>query len=209
MLKNILFDFDGVIIDSMAVREFGFRKIFKQFPKEKIDKLIEFHYENGGMSRFLKIQHFFNQILGQNISDDEVLKYADKFSELMKNELVKKSYLISQTVDFIKNNYKKYNLHIVSGSEENELNFLVQKLDLKEYFISVHGSPTPKNILVQNLLKKNNYQQNETILIGDSINDFEASQFNNIKFIGFNNPELKKLGNYLENFKLMSSYCCC
>jgi len=209
MLKNILFDFDGVIIDSMAVREFGFRKIFEQFPKEKIDKLIEFHYKNGGMSRFLKIQHFFNQILGQDISDDEVLKYADKFSELMKNELVKKSYLISQTVDFIKNNYKKYNLHIVSGSEDNELNFLVQKLDLKEYFLSVQGSPTPKNILVQNLLKNNNYQQNETILIGDSINDFEASQFNNIKFIGFNNPELKKFGNYLEDFKFMPNYCCC
>ena len=87
------------------------------------------------MSRFLKIQHFFNQILGQNISNDEVVKYANKFSELMKNELVKKSYLISQTVDFIKDNYKKYNLHIVSGSEENELNFLVQKLDLKKYLV--------------------------------------------------------------------------
>ena len=202
MLKNILFDFDGVIIDSMAVREFGFIKIFEEFPKEKVHELIKFHYKNGGMSRFLKIQHFFNKILNQNISDDEVAQYADKFSKLMRNELVKKSYLISQTVDFIKANYKKYNLHIVSGSEVNELNFLVQKLDLKQYFISVHGSPTPKNILVQNLLKDINYKQSETILIGDSINDFEAAQFNNIKFVGFNNPKLKKLGHYLEHFKL-------
>ena len=27
MIKNILWDFDGVILDSMPVREYGFRKI--------------------------------------------------------------------------------------------------------------------------------------------------------------------------------------
>ena len=40
MIKNILFDFDGVILDSMPVRDFGFREIFKEFDKELLHNKI-------------------------------------------------------------------------------------------------------------------------------------------------------------------------
>ena len=33
MKKTILWDFDGVILDSMEVRDFGFREIFKNSKK--------------------------------------------------------------------------------------------------------------------------------------------------------------------------------
>ena len=59
MIKNIFWDFDGVIIDSMPIREFGFRRIFKDFNKEKVELLTDFHRENGGLSRFFKIRYFF------------------------------------------------------------------------------------------------------------------------------------------------------
>lgn len=31
MISNILWDFDGVIIDSLAIRDYGFREIFSLF----------------------------------------------------------------------------------------------------------------------------------------------------------------------------------
>ena len=34
-IKTIIFDFDGVILDSSKVRDYGFRKIFEKYPKEK------------------------------------------------------------------------------------------------------------------------------------------------------------------------------
>ncbi len=63
MIKNILWDFDGVIIDSLAVRDYGFREIFKEFDKVLVEKLIKYHSINGGLSRFHKIRYFFNEIL--------------------------------------------------------------------------------------------------------------------------------------------------
>ena len=60
MIKNILFDFDGVIIDSMPIREAGFRLIFQDFDKYLVDKLIDYHNQNGGLSRYVKIDFFFN-----------------------------------------------------------------------------------------------------------------------------------------------------
>lgn len=201
MISNILWDFDGVIIDSLAIRDYGFREIFKEFDEQSVDKLIQYHNYNGGLSRFHKIEYFFNTILKQEISKNGIWQYADKFTQIMRQSLSDKKYLINDTVNFIKNNYKKYNFHIVSGSEHNELNFLCQKLDLSQYFISINGSPTPKNQLIKNLLESYNYDIGQTILIGDSINDCEAASVNKIGFYGFNNENLKdKSKIYIEDW---------
>ncbi|HDZ5087583.1 TPA: HAD family hydrolase [Campylobacter jejuni] len=203
MIKNILWDFDGVIVDSLSIRDYGFREILRIFDKDLVEKLIIYHKINGGLSRFHKIKYFFNEILKKDIDDKEIQSYADKFSLIMKEELVKSKYLILDSVNFIQKNYEKYNFHIVSGSEHNELNFLCQKLQINQYFHSIHGSPTPKIELVKNLLFKENYKNYETVLIGDSVNDYEAAKLNQIDFFGYNNPQLKDMSKiYIENFNI-------
>ena len=119
----------------------------------------------------------------------------------MKRELVDKKYLIADTLKFIKENYRKYNLHIVSGSDEAELQYLCKELGINSFFQSVNGSPTHKNILVENVLSANKYIESETIQIGDSINDYEAAKENNLDFYGFNNPNLIDVSTkYLDNY---------
>lgn len=201
MIKNILWDFDGVILDSMPIRDYGFRMIFKSYDAKLVEDFIEYHNLNGGLSRFHKIKYFYNNFLKKDISEDKINLYANEFSQIMKKELVNSKYLIEDTLFFLKNNYTKYNFHIVSGSEHRELNFLCEKLGLLDFFISINGSPTPKNELVKKLLIKNQYKNNETILIGDSLNDFEAAKSNNIEFFGFNNIDLKNKSKYINKFK--------
>jgi len=191
-IETILWDFDGVILDSMVVRDWGFREIFKNFSKEQIDALIDFHRENGGLSRYVKIRYFYETILKKDISEDEVLKYAGEFSKLMKDELINPENLILESVNFIKKQCENYNFHIVSGSDQEELRFLCNELGIADYFISIHGSPTPKKMLVKNVLINKKYNLKTTCLIGDSINDFEAADFNNINFMAYNNDSLNK-----------------
>ncbi|WP_096026867.1 HAD family hydrolase [Campylobacter lanienae] len=204
MIKNILWDFDGVIIDSAAIKEYGFKEILKEYDEYSVNKLIEYHRHNGGLSRFHKIEYFFNIILGKNINNYEILYYAQLFSEIMRKELCDSKYIIKETIEFIQNNFNNYNFHIVSGSENNELNYLCKKLNLSQYFISIHGSPTPKNDLVSTIITDYNYSLNETILIGDSINDYEAAIANKIEFYGYNNKDLKnKAKIYIDNFNIV------
>lgn len=201
MIKNILWDFDGVIIDSMKVRDWGFEEIFKMFSKKDVIKLLEFHRENGGLSRYMKIRHFHEVILNQGISEEEVLDFSLRFSDIMRDELVNPKYLIDDSLSFIKNNYRNYNFHIVSGSDQNELRFLIRELGIKKYFMTIHGSPTPKNKLVKSLLSRHKYKLKETCLIGDSINDYEAAKYNKISFKGYNNFNLKPLQTvYIDSF---------
>jgi len=119
----------------------------------------------------------------------------------MKDKLASPEYLIAESMNFIKLNYKYYDFHIVSGSEHNELNFLCNKLRIKKYFYSISGSPTPKEELIKNLMNRMSYKKKETILIGDSVNDYEAAKANKIKFYGYNNPSLESMSNeYILDF---------
>ena len=200
--KTILWDFDGVILDSMSVRDWGFRNIFKDYAEEQVSELITYHRINGGLSRYVKIRYFYEVLLGKSITEDKVLEYAQAFSVLMKQELIHPENLINDALMFIKENFKNYNFHIVSGSDENELRFLCKALGIDSYFISIHGSPTPKTKLVKKLLKQHNYDSESTCLIGDSINDYEAAMANNISFCGYNNKKLNhSLGNYINQLK--------
>ncbi|TLS71836.1 HAD family hydrolase [Aliarcobacter thereius] len=202
MTKVIFFDFDGVIIDSMAVRDIGFEIIAKKVldSKEIIDKFIAYHRYNAGLSRYVKIRYLYEQMLGLSITEEEVNIIASEFSNLMREKLIDKKYLIDETVEFIKSYHEQTVMHIVSGSDEKELNYLCKELGIAKYFKTIEGSPTPKNDLVMNILKKYDYNPKESILIGDSINDFDAANINGIKFYGYNNIDLKDKDEYIKNF---------
>jgi phosphoglycolate phosphatase-like HAD superfamily hydrolase len=205
LIKNIIFDFDGVILDSVPVKTEAFRKLFDTFPKEKVDELIEYHLLNGGMSRYKKIEYFFNTLLSENITEQTVIEYAQKYSEITKEELSQKKYLIEDSLEFIKYNYQKYNLHIASGADENDLKYICKKLELEKYFLSINGSPKIKIEIVKDILLDSDYKKDETILIGDSINDFEAADASGIEFYGFNNEKLKENYNYIFKYEVLSN----
>lgn len=191
MIKVIFWDFDGVILNSNEVRDNGFLEVLKDFPKEEVDKLLSFHRRNGGLSRYVKFRYFFEEIRKEPITDEEINTWALRFSEIMLSSLKDKSLLIAETVNFIKTNHQHYAMHIVSGSDQAELRALCKSLEIDHYFKSIHGSPTPKNDLVKSILEKHNYNPENGVLIGDSINDFEAAEVNNLYFQGFNNKDME------------------
>lgn len=200
MINVILWDFDGVILDSMHIRELGFQKTLTQFPQHEVDELLSYHRRNGGLSRYVKFRYFFEKIRGTSITESEVLDYAERFSVIMKELLLDEALLIMDTVSFIQQNHQRYQMHIVSGSDQTELRYLCEKHQLSSYFHSINGSPTPKTELVSAILKKHQYPCEEVILIGDSTNDFQAAEANSIGFYAYNNELLKNDFKYIESF---------
>lgn len=202
MTEALIFDFDGVILSSTEIKHDAYRTIFEGHDEETVEKFLEYHTINGGISRFVKIRYFYEELLSKEISEKEVLELADVFGQIMRKELTNKSYLINESVEFIKENHKNVPIHVASGAEEEELIFLCEKLGIKDLFVSINGSPTPKPEVVENIFKNYGYKADKTILIGDSINDYEAAIANKVHFFGYNNEDLKDLknGGYIESF---------
>jgi phosphoglycolate phosphatase-like HAD superfamily hydrolase len=197
----ILWDFDGVIIDSNSVREFGFREVLKEFDPEEVEQLIHFHNANGGLSRYVKFRYFYEEILKRQISDSKVQELANSFSAIMVKSLPNPELLIEETVRFIQKMYSQgKQMHIVSGSDGNELRSLCSRLGLSKYFLSINGSPTPKTTLVKSIVENSNIAASQYCLIGDAVNDYDAAKANTITFFGFNNASLSNFGNYIDKF---------
>jgi len=204
MLNNystIFWDFDGVILSSDKVRTEGFKYIFDSYSKKYIDKLIDYHIINGGLSRYEKIEYFSQKILDKKLNDEEKKQYAQSYGNYCRERLCDKKLLIKSSISFIKENHKNFHFHLVSASDEKELIYLCSNLDIKKYFKSISGSPVNKIENIKKLLKSNNYSESSCCLIGDSINDKFAATKNRISFFGFNNKQLIKDSKYIHTFE--------
>lgn len=199
--KVILWDFDGVILNSTEVREMGFVNVLSSYPEEQVKELLKYHKENGGLSRYVKFRYFITEILNEPLNDKKVDAMSSQFSEIMKTSLGSNDQLIDEVINFIGLHFQNFNMHIVSGSDGEELRFLCDKLNISNYFKSIQGSPEPKISLVKNILSQYNYEKPTVCLVGDSINDFDAANQNQIDFFAYNNKALKLKGlNYIDSF---------
>lgn len=188
--KVILWDFDGVLMNSNAVRDIGFEKVLADYPAEQVTALMKYHKANGGLSRYVKFRYFFEVVRNESVSDEQIQELAKKFSSIMQEILFDKLLLINDSIEFVQQNFSKYKMHIVSGSDGVELRSLCKYLEIDKYFITIEGSPTIKNELVKQLLFKYKYNCEACVLVGDSVNDMEAARVNNISFAAYNNSAL-------------------
>ena len=110
MIKAILFDFDGVTLESVNIKTEAFVELFKDYP-EHIDEIKKHHINNTGVSRFDKIKYYFNEIIGEPLGEKKYSTYLIRFSEIVLGKVIKADY-VRGADDFLKSNYKKYDLYI-------------------------------------------------------------------------------------------------
>jgi beta-phosphoglucomutase-like phosphatase (HAD superfamily) len=115
LYETILWDFDGVIMDSMSVRDKGFEIVLQSYPIEQVGLLMQYHRKNSGLSRYHKFRYFFEEIRKEAITDFEIQNLAEEFSKVMLQNLLEPSLLIQDSLCFIRENHLKYKMHIVSG----------------------------------------------------------------------------------------------
>ncbi len=200
----LIFDFDGVILNSNAIRMEGFIQIFKEEKPENVGKLLEMHARHGGVSRYAKIRWFYEEVLKRPITDEKVFELAGHFSEIMRRELTNPDFLFQDTLDFLRVAVGHWPLHIASGADEQELYYLCHELGIDAFFTSIHGSPTPKSENIAALLEERAYVPDQVCLIGDSEADCRAAETNGIRFFGYNNERLKKMSyasGYIKSFQ--------
>ena len=197
MLKGIIFDFDGVIAESVQVKTDAFASLYEQYGDNIVTKVIEHHEANGGMSRFKKIKLYHESFLNKAITNEEIEDLANQFSKLVVRKVIDSPY-VPGVLKYIQKCYEKYNLFISTGTPTNEIKQILSARDIAEYFIGIHGSPEKKSLHITKIISKYNYHPDELIFYGDANTDINAAKQASVPFILIKNSYNQDL---VKNFK--------
>tara|TARA_A100001388_G_C28767062_1_gene501410 strand:+ start:1136 stop:1768 length:633 start_codon:yes stop_codon:yes gene_type:complete len=201
--KYIWWDFDGVIKESLDVKTQGFNELFKPYGKEIVNKVVNHHKLNGGVSRFKKIPLYLKWA-NLKTNPETVDIFCHKFSKLVKKTVIESNW-VPGAYEFLKLNHDYYNFFLVSATPQKEIEDILKELKINNFFKEIFGSPSEKEDVINLLIKKYNVSLDSAILIGDSESDLIAAQNAGIDFLlrkTFSNDHLQEKfsGPKIDNF---------
>lgn len=182
MWQAIIFDFDGVICESVDVKTQAFAKLFADYPRH-LNQILDYHMANGGLSRFEKFKVIYRDFLKKDLTEKESERLGKRFTEYS-FEAVVNAPLVKGAREFLDTFHRKFSFFIASGTPEEEMVSVVKAKRLDGYFKGVYGSPMTKGELIKGILKNHVIENNMAVFVGDSINDFQGAQAARIEFIG-------------------------
>lgn len=202
--KIVFWDFDGVIKESVEVKTNAFRELFRSFGEEVMDKVTMHHVNNGGMSRFKKIPIYLSYA-GIEPTENIINEYCNRFAILVEDAVINSDWVAG--AQKVLNNRLKENQYfvLVTATPQDEIERILTRLDIINLFSNIFGSHMTKSDAINICLKLYNVKAEDSIMIGDSIADFEASQKTGVDFLLRRTPEnlisMKHFkGNFINNF---------
>lgn len=182
--EAIIFDFDGVVVESGDIKTQAFVNLYRDHGDTIMAAVAQYHCSNGGLSRYHKFRYFQQHLLKKPpLTRDEEQILDQKFSELVV-EAVIASAAVPGATELIRKEAARIPLFIASGTPEAELGIIVERRGLAPYFRAVRGSPTPKPMLVADILTTHALERDRVLMIGDAIADYQSAQANRIAFLG-------------------------
>jgi phosphoglycolate phosphatase-like HAD superfamily hydrolase len=182
MLKCIVFDFDGVIVESCDVKTNAFRRLFQDYP-EHLEAIVKLHLDNGGMPRFEKFRIIYQDFLNKSLSEAECRELGSRFSELVLDAVVQCPF-VRGAVEFLENIDGRIGLYVASGTPHEELQEIVRRRGLESFFRGVYGSPDSKAVILKRIMREQGLRPEEVVLVGDAFGDFQNAQEVAVHFIG-------------------------
>ncbi len=179
----IFFDFDGVIVDSTAIKTEAFASIYEPYGNETVEAVLEHHKANEGISRLLKFRHCHKTLLGIDLDDDALGELAETYTALVEENVVSCAG-VAGAEEFLKKHNDRIMLFVVSGTPEDELQRIAERRGLSGYFREVRGSPATKDVIVRDLLARYDIDPNQAFFVGDAMADYRAAITCGIPFIG-------------------------
>ena len=114
-IKNIFFDFDGVITESVSAKTDAFEEMYLPYGKDIANKVVEYHKLHGGVSRYEKFKYFHKEFLNEVINKVKVDELAIQFSNIVLDKVINSDEVLGANY-FIEKYHKKFQFWIITGT---------------------------------------------------------------------------------------------
>ncbi len=181
--KSIVFDCDGVILDSNIVKTQAYFRTAKNLgaTDAQAQALTDYHVKLGGISRYHKFDWYLREVLNQPVTEAAVQTLLDEFSRELEVGLMECA--IADGLQALRNATAQAKWMILSGGDQQEIRDLFAKRDLTKHFDGgLFGSPDSKDVVLAREIANGNLQL-PALFVGDSKYDFESSTRAGLDFV--------------------------
>jgi phosphoglycolate phosphatase-like HAD superfamily hydrolase len=178
----LVFDCDGVILDSNSLKSKAFNEALPGEPRKLVHAFVDYHQKHGGVSRYEKFHYYFREMKKSPDVEKETRDAIIRFATIVKNGLMKCNY-VPGVLEFLKQtNSLGIPSFVVSGSDENELIDVFRQRHILNLFKQVYGSPANKNDNTGKVIERMG-QARTGCFFGDSKSDYVASSKYGLDFV--------------------------
>jgi len=186
MPEVLVFDFDGVILESADIKTRAFRELFAAHP-DRLEEIVAYHEANAGISRFLKFRHIYGSMLGRPLGPEEERALGERFAALVIEEVVRCPF-VPGALELLQAHSGKRPLFVASGTPDDELRRIVGARNLTALFRGVYGAPKGKSAILEEILAMTGAPRASLLFVGDGRSDYEAAKIAGVGFIGRARP---------------------
>lgn len=181
-IASIIFDFDGVILQSAEVKTAAFAKLFADWP-DHVGDIVALHERHAGISRYEKFDRIYRDILRIPLSDETRIQLGQSFSDLALTE-VKTCPMVAGALEFLESRSAGLPCFIASGTPEAELHDILAHRRLAHLFREAHGSPKKKGAISRDIMARHRLQPEAILFVGDAMTDYDAAAELSVSFLG-------------------------
>jgi phosphoglycolate phosphatase-like HAD superfamily hydrolase len=188
-LAAVVFDFDGVILESAEVKTEAFVALFAAHGEAIAAKVLAHHLANLGISRFVKFDWIYRNLLGRELGADERRELGERFSALALERVLACPFVpgAREALDALG---AELPLFVASGTPQDELEQVVARRGLAACFREVWGSPAEKPAILRDLLRRHHLAPERLLFVGDGESDHQAALAVGVHFLARDTPAL-------------------
>jgi phosphoglycolate phosphatase len=187
--RVIIFDFDGVVLESADIKTRAFARLFEKHPDEHVEAIVDLHLSLAGVSRYEKFKLIYKDILELPLDNDELQRLGDEFSRIALEEILTCDF-VPGAREFLQRRHRTQGLFVASGTPEGELRHIVRERRLERFFQGVYGTPAVKADIARKILEETDTDPQDAVFIGDATTDLEGARGAGVHFIGRRPPDV-------------------
>lgn len=179
--QTLVFDCDGVILDSNKVRAQAFYNAALPYGEQHAEALRNYHILHGGVSRYVKFEVLLRDMVGVPVTNEAMQALLHAFTTEATTGLLQCE--IAPGLKDLREVMPHANWILVSGADQGELRNVFAQRGITEWFDGgIFGSPLNKDQILDRELTNGN-RRKPGLFFGDSRYDHQAAERAGLDFI--------------------------
>jgi phosphoglycolate phosphatase-like HAD superfamily hydrolase len=179
--QTLVFDCDGVILDSNKVRAQAFYNAALPYGQQHAEALKAYHILHGGVSRYVKFEILLRDMVGLPVTKEAMASLLHAFTTEATRGLL--TCEVAAGLQALRQAIPHARWMLVSGADENELRHVFAQRGIADYFdAGIFGSPSNKDDILHREKVSGNLQY-PGLFFGDSRYDHQAATRAGLDFV--------------------------